>query len=143
MIDRDIIEAKFDIIERNLKFIRENYFHMEPEELEKDYRDYQALKFSLFEIVEACIDVANHIIASKRLERVEEYSRMFMVLGKNGIISEELAERLSRMARFRNFLIHRYSEVDAEIVMEIVRKNLDDVIEFMNQIKKFIVSQDF
>lgn len=34
MIDRDIIEAKFDIIERNLKFIQENYAGMPPEEIE-------------------------------------------------------------------------------------------------------------
>lgn len=69
MIDKDLIEAKFDIIERNLRFIREFYSEKTAEEIEKDYRDYQALKFSLFEIVEACIDIANHIISSQRFER--------------------------------------------------------------------------
>lgn len=83
MIDKDIIEAKFDIVERNLKFIEEYFKGKDAEEIEKDYRDYQALKFSLFEIVEACIDVANHIIAGERLERVEEYAKMFIVLGEN------------------------------------------------------------
>ncbi len=88
MIDKDIIEAKFDIIERNLKFIKENYKNKTPEEIDEDYKDYQALKFSLFEIVEACIDIANHIISAKRLERAEEYSKMFLILGKYGIISK-------------------------------------------------------
>jgi uncharacterized protein YutE (UPF0331/DUF86 family) len=46
----------------------------------------QAVKYSLLEIAEACIDIANHIIAAKGLERVEEYSKMFDVLAKNKII---------------------------------------------------------
>lgn len=50
MIDRDLIEGKFDIIERNLNFIRDNYSDIEPEYLENSYKDYQALKFSLFEM---------------------------------------------------------------------------------------------
>ncbi len=141
MIDRDMIEAKFDIIERNFRFIEENFKGKKAEEIERDYRDYQALKFSLFEMVEACIDIANHIIAAERLERAEEYARMFVVLGKNGIISEKLAENLSKMARFRNLLIHRYGEVNAEYIVEIVNKHLKDVIEFMKYIKKFMETE--
>jgi len=141
MIDKDIIEAKFDIIEKNFRFIEENFKGKMVEEIEKDYRDYQALKFSLFEMIEACIDIANHVIAAERLERVEEYARMFVVLGKNGIISEELAENLAKMARFRNLLIHRYGEINAEYIVEILDKHLQDIIEFMEKIRKFMEKQ--
>ena len=138
MIDRDLIEAKFDIIERNLHFIRSYYEGKTAEEIEEDYRDYQALKFSLFEIVEACIDIANHIIAAERFERAEEYSQMFIVLAKNNVISEKLAEKLSNMARFRNLLVHRYGEIEAERLMEIVKEDLNDVVEFVKEVKEFI-----
>ena len=138
MIDKDLIEAKFDIIERNLRFIREFYSEKTAEEIEEDYRDYQALKFSLFEIVEACIDIANHIIAAKRFERAEEYARMFMVLAKNKIIPEELAEKLADMARFRNLLVHRYGELETERLVEIVKEDLNDIVEFVNKMKEFI-----
>lgn len=138
MIDKDIIEAKFDIVERNLKFIEEYFKGKDAEEIEKDYRDYQALKFSLFEIVEACIDVANHIIAGERLERVEEYAKMFIVLGENRIISKKLAEKLAKMAKFRNFLIHRYGKIDTEYMVEIVNERLRDIIEFMEEIRNFM-----
>lgn len=138
MIDRDVIQAKFDIVERNLKFLEDEYVGKNPEEVKGNYKEYQALKFSLFEIVEACIDVANHIIAGKRLERAEEYSRMFTVLGENEIISQELAYKLSKMARFRNFLVHRYWELDVEYVIGIVEENLGDIKEFMKQIGGFL-----
>ncbi len=137
MIDKDLIEAKFDIIEKNLKFIEKNYKGKIAEEIEKDYRDYQALKFSLFETIEACIDIANHIIAGERLERVEEYAKMFLVLGKNGIISKELAGMLAKMAKFRNFLIHRYGEVNTEYIVEIVNEHLKDIVEYIKEIRRF------
>ncbi len=138
MIDRDIIEAKFDIIERNLKFIRDNYLGVPPEKIESSYKDSQALKFSLFEIVEACIDIANHIIAAKRFERAEEYAKMFITLGKYGVIPQELAEKLAKMARFRNLLIHRYWEVDMKYIMEIAENRLKDVERFMLRIEKYL-----
>ena len=138
MIDRDIIEAKFDIIERNLKFIQENYAGVPPEEIEASYKDSQALKFSLFEIVEACIDIANHIIAAERFERAESYAEMFITLGKHGVIQKELAEKLAKMARFRNLLVHRYWEADMRYIMEIVENSLGDVEEFMVRIEEYM-----
>ena len=112
MIDKDLIEAKFDIIERNLHFIRSYYGGKIAEE--------------------------DHIIAAERFERAEEYSQMFIILAKNGVISANLAKKLSNMARFRNLLVHRYGEVKVKRLLEIVKVDLDDVVEFVKEIKKFI-----
>ena len=136
MVDKDLIEGKFDIIERNLDFIRDNYSDIGPEDLENSYKDYQALKFSLFEMIEACIDIANHIISSERLRRAESYADMFKVLGESKVIPKDLAERLSLMARFRNLLIHRYGTLDSNRIVEIVRDHLTDIEMFMEEIRK-------
>ncbi len=136
MVDKDLIEGKFDIIERNLDFIRDNYSDIEPEDLENSYKDYQALKFSLFEMIEACIDIANHIISSERLRRAESYADMFKVLGESKVIPKDLAERLSLMARFRNLLIHRYGTLDSNRIVEIVRDHLTDIEMFMEEIRR-------
>ncbi|RLF59413.1 MAG: DUF86 domain-containing protein [Thermoplasmata archaeon] len=136
MVDKDLIEGKFDIIERNLDFIRDNYSDIGPEDLENSYKDYQALKFSLFEMIEACIDIANHIISSERLRRAESYADMFKVLGESKVIPKDLAERLSLMARFRNLLIHRYETLDSNRIVEIVRDHLTDIEMFMEEIRR-------
>ncbi len=138
MTDRDLVEAKFDIIERNLAFIRKEYAGKQPAAVEEDYKGYQALKFSLFEIVEACIDVANHVIAAERLERAESYARMFTVLGENDVISREAADHLSAMARFRNLLVHRYAALDVDRVMAIVNEHLTDVDTFMRDVTRWM-----
>ena len=63
LINIEMIKGKFDIIERNLKFLEEY-----KEKIDKDFlnnfKDIQALKYSLLEMIEACIDIASHIIAS-------------------------------------------------------------------------------
>jgi len=136
-IDRDVIEGKFDIIERNLEFLNE-IKTLSLEQFLKSYRDIQAAKYSLLEIIEACIDIANYIISVKGFRRAEEYSEMFKVLEEEGILGKKLANKLEDMARFRNLLVHRYGEIDNKRVLEIIRHNLKDIKEFEKEIEKFI-----
>lgn len=78
-IEREVIEGKFDIINRNLRFLGE-YRALSRNQFLESYKDTQAAKYSLLEIVEACIDTANYIISVKGFRRAEEYSEMFKVL---------------------------------------------------------------
>ena len=131
----DIIEGKIDVILRNLEFLNE-YKYIDEEEFLNSYKDVQAVKYSLLEIVEACIDIASHIISAKGFERAESYAEMFEILCKRGVINRELAEKLSDMARVRNILVHGYAKVDNAKVLEIVKEELEDVEEFVKEILK-------
>ena len=139
-IDSDLIEAKFDIIERNLKFLKE-FKNTTNASFTKNYRDLQASKYSLLEITEACIDIANHIIASKAYRRAEKYSEMFEILSEENIIEKKLAEHLADMAAFRNLLVHRYGDINNSHILEIIRKDLKDIEQFMQQISKYLKEQ--
>jgi len=136
-IDQDVIESKLDIIERNLEFLDE-FKYMDSEEFLGSYRDVQAAKYSLLEITECCIDIASHIIAAKSMGRAEEYRGMFYLLGENGVIEKDLSERLGDMAGFRNLLVHRYGDVDNEVVLEMIRSELADVVEFERAVVRFV-----
>jgi len=83
------VEEKIDIIERNLKFLEE-YKGVGEAEFTASYKDVQAVKFSLLEIIEACIDIESYIIASGGLDRAESYAEMFEILGREGLISRDL-----------------------------------------------------
>jgi uncharacterized protein YutE (UPF0331/DUF86 family) len=131
-VDKDLIEGKVDIIQRNLNFLDE-YKSANEEEFVSRYKDVQAVKYSLLEMIEACIDVASHIISTKGFERAESYAEI-QILGKMGVINPSLAEELSDMARFRNILVHGYAKVDNAKVLEIVKEELKDVEEFVKEI---------
>ena len=136
-LEREVIEGKFDIIDRNLSFLEE-IKRLSLEQFLESYRDVQAAKYSLLEIVEACIDVANYIISVKGFRRAEEYSEMFKVLKEEGVIGKGLATKLEDMSRFRNLLVHRYGEVDNRRVLEIIKYNLKDIEEFEREIGEFV-----
>ena len=88
----------------------------------------QAVKYSLLEIIECCIDIASHIIAVNGMGRAEEYREMFYLLGEWGVIEKGLAERLGDMAGFRNLLVYMYGDVDNEVVLEMIWSELSDVV---------------
>lgn len=136
-LEREIIEGKFDIIDRNLRFLEE-IKTISPDQFIESYKDVQAAKYSLLEIMEACIDIANYIISVKGFRRAEEYGEMFKVLKEEEVIGKELATKLEDMARFRNLLVHRYGEIDNRRVLEIIKHNLKDIEEFEKEIEKFI-----
>ena len=62
---------------------------------------------------------------------------LFEKLRKEGIISREMEEKLKSMRGFRNILVHRYGEVDDELVFENL-KNIDDFRKFRKQIISFL-----
>lgn len=132
-IDKDLIQDKIDVIEKNLKFLDE-YKSVEIEKFLSIYKDVQAVKYSLFEIIESCIDIASHIISVKGFERAESYAEMFEILEKNKIIESKLSRKLSDMARFRNILIHSYAKVDNSKVFTYVKEELIDVRNFIKKL---------
>jgi uncharacterized protein YutE (UPF0331/DUF86 family) len=131
-LDRKLIQLRIDVIERNIKEAREIV------KGEISYRDELALKHALLESIEACFDIANHIISAFDFRRPLSYSDAFEVLKENRIIDEKLAERLKEMAKFRNFLVHRYAFVQKEKLVEIVKQDIKDIEEFVRIVLKLI-----
>lgn len=135
----DTLKQKLEIIDENIEFLNSEKEGFRPEEAA--FKDIQAVKHSMLEAAEACLDIASHIIASEGFERPKEYSEMFETLEINGVIGEELASDLSEMARFRNFLVHRYDKVDNQRLEEFLEKDIDDIKEFSSEIYSYIEKQ--
>jgi len=136
-VDKELINLRLDIVDKNLNEIKkivaegkENYM--------KNYRTQLAAKHALLQIMEACIDIGNHIIASLGLRRPEEYKDVFEILEENGIIPKPLSKRLQNMARFRNLLVHQYTRIDERIVFKILKEDVKDIKEFIRCILKII-----
>jgi len=66
------------------------------------------------------------------------YSDAFEVLKENRIIDDKLAGRLKEMAKFRNFLVHRYAFVQKEKLVEIVKQDIKDIEEFVRIVLRLI-----
>ena len=135
-LDKRVIQLRIDIIERNLKEIKD----ISREMRRMSYRDELALKHALLECIEACTDIATHIISVKGFRRPVDYKDVFVVLEENNIIKKSLSKRLQEMAKFRNVLVHRYPFVDRKKLISIAKKDVKDIVDFtrviLNLIKK-------
>ena len=108
------------------------------EEFLSDFTKVESAKH-LFQVsVESCIDVSNHIIASERFRAPKSYAETFEILAEQGVIEKDFLPTLRQMVQFRNRLVHLYWEVDAEVIYDLLQKNLGDFETFTSQIVRFL-----
>ncbi len=86
---------------------------------------------------QCCIDIGNHIISVKKASFPKGYGEIFVKLYEIGVIDEETSQKMSRIAGFRNILVHDYLKVDHEIVFDNLQ-DLDVFIDFVNQVNQSI-----
>ncbi|MBM4272814.1 MAG: DUF86 domain-containing protein [Deltaproteobacteria bacterium] len=88
--------------------------------------------------LEALFDIARHISARTAGKGLVEYKEIAKSLGEKGIITRDLAEKLVLMAGYRNRMTHLYHEISNEELYKIISENLNDIEEFVKQIKAFL-----
>ena len=59
-----------------------------------------------------CIDLGLQALAEQSAPTPESYADVFKTLGREGIIDDDLADRLAEAAKQRNVLVHLYLDVD-------------------------------
>ena len=103
-----------------------------------DKRSRRFVERTLHVLIEACIDVAQHIIADENLREPVSYRDTFTILAEKDILQSSDLERFESMASFRNLLVHYYERVDDEIVYGIFKQNLSDFDLFVERIVKYL-----
>ena len=131
-MNRDVILNKKESLERCIKQVREYYARPSEVDFREDYLRQDAIAVNLQRAVELTIDMANHVITERKLGLPKESRQSFAILGKSGIIPQELARMLQGMAGFRNILVHEYQKLDIEIMIDIIENRLRDLIDFSN-----------
>ncbi len=72
-------------------------------------------------------------------EILSSYSDCFVILGKHRIISQDLAEKLADMVKFRSMLVHIYWKIDDRKVYEIMKKKVFPTFEiFVEEVKDYV-----
>jgi uncharacterized protein YutE (UPF0331/DUF86 family) len=129
MVDPRLLRAVLDRIGAETAHLR-RLAEMSDDELLADPERMPGVKYRLQIAVEACIDAAEHIIASTGLRAPESYADAFTVLGESQVLDRTLTAALEDAARFRNLLVHQYGDVDDRRVREILRTRVVDLERF-------------
>lgn len=125
-VNREKIKVLAGEIKQALGNLRD-YSHISMEKVLNDSTILGSIKYNL-------------IVAKEQVRAPEDYADCFRILGEMDILKKDFAERLMKMARFRNLLVHLYWQVNNQRIYEILTKELDDFDRFLDELGKYLES---
>jgi uncharacterized protein YutE (UPF0331/DUF86 family) len=126
MVDPDLLRRKTSQVLHHLTRLR-RHSALSAEALLADEDFYNALVMDLQQAIQACIDLAAHACADAALGVPSSPAEAFSLLARAGLIDVQLAVRLAGAAGLRNLIVHRYTDLDAQRIVDVVRNNLGDL----------------
>lgn len=128
-----------ELIDYLLSIIEEvESYHVTYEDLMHDTKTSAAVKYLMQTAVEACANIAEHIIFGLHIGHPETNKELFPILSKEGIIDEDLADKLSRAVGLRNILVHQYRKVNLAILADCATVGLNDLRAFAKATHEFL-----
>ena len=102
----------------------------------------RAVERTLMNLIQARIDLAQHVRATNGLSSGGTAKDEIQALGELGIISQDTRERIEEAVGFRNVLAHRYGEVDHEVVYEVLHEDLHWFERFQRDVAGWLRDRD-
>ncbi len=134
MVEKETIVRRLTFLEEYCSDLDEARHNINWEHFSQDKVVRRYVERTLHMAVEACLDIANHIISYEGYREPVDNKDVFQVLFEQKILAERLMENLKKMAQFRNVIVHDYIRIQPEIVYAILQKNLGDILEFASLI---------
>lgn len=116
----------------------DEFRHITVEAYSADRKTQRIVERTLHLAIETCLDLAEHLIADRRLRVPASHAEAFEILREAGLIADPLAASLVQMAKFRNILVHDYARIDAERVVRILANDLRDLTGFKQAVLSLV-----
>ncbi len=140
MVDEALILRKLSELDEYYQQIKE-YENISVAKYSGDWKVQRIIERTLQMMIETCVDISGHIIADRGYRIPKSYADAFKVLHENNIIGNNLFPALEKMAKFRNIVVHHYDQVDAEIVVGILKYDLNDFEDYKIAIINLLKAQ--
>lgn len=137
MVDEALLLRKISEVEEYLGQVSE-YKDIHLEDYQNDWKIQRIVERTLQMMIETCVDIAGHIISDKNYRIPSSYADTFKDLKENRVLSEHLYEHMGKMVKFRNLIVYQYDRIDAEIVVGILKRDLDDFLSYKKAVIDFI-----
>jgi len=137
IIRTNIIKTKLKIIDENLELVKGNL----PERVD-EFTALGLIKDGIYKKIEASIQeiisICSIINSDLKLGIPSNRDDIIVALKNNNILSSKMAEKIKRLKGFRNFLVHRYGQINDEVAFNDIKQGLSDFSLFKEEILNFI-----
>lgn len=108
------------------------------DEICSDIFKYRAAERLQELIIQTSLDINRHLLTELHQINPKSNSDSFLEVGKVGLISQALSQRLAKAGKFRNLLAHQYEKIDARIVASNVRLVLADYRIYVERLNHYL-----
>ncbi len=95
---------------------------------------FAAAESYLRRALEALMDLGRHILAKGFGYPATEYKEVARALSEKGVLGVEAAQLMTRMAGYRNRMVHFYHEIQPDELYEICHSHLDDLEKVLGEL---------
>lgn len=140
MVDINLLNRLITFMESQLQALRQLAIPSQ-KAFAATHHLHKTVLHDLQELIQACIDIGNHIIADEGFRAPENYRDVFRILEEEKVITPPLCKKLEQMVGFRNIVVHLYERVDLETVYAIFKRRLGDFTQFIQAIRRLVRRQ--
>ena len=141
VVNRILLERILGDIKANVRDLRDA-IDITWEVYQTDRRARRFVERTLHILIEACIDIAQHIISDNKFREPASYRDTFAVLVEEGVLHKEDLGKFENIASFRNLIVHYYERVDDEVVYGVFKGNLSDFDLFVGRVIEYLKKEE-
>lgn len=141
-ISKQLVLEKITLSKEHLIEAREILYSMTDKEILKSKPYLHTLERYLQLIVDAVLDINNHLIKELDLEPAKDLKSTFNILADNQVLDKDFAQKISNVVGLRNLIVHQYEKVDNNKFLNDFRKHNSDFDEYFRQITSYLNKTD-
>jgi uncharacterized protein YutE (UPF0331/DUF86 family) len=130
LVDPDVIARKLLALNESAQHLSAHQHGLSSERLISNPMLQAAIERWSQVSIEACINIAYHLIAEQGWTPPDSARAAFEQLASHGLIAPDLAKALGRAAGMRNILVHDYVRVDRQVLVSVLSSSLEDLRAF-------------
>lgn len=134
-MDKDVINRKLESLRRCIARITSK-LPITRDELRSNYDLQDIIALNLERAVQTCVDIAAHVLSQTEAPPPSTMAEGFARLAELQVIPLRLAESMQRAVAFRNILVHNYTDINWDIVVDIVTHRRTDFVQFAQAIDR-------
>lgn len=138
-IDPEIILARLTLITKYRDTLEE-FRNISIDEFLADFRQQLIVERLIQLMVQAAIDINDHILSKLQPGNSLTNFEAFIELGKYGILTQELARQLAPSSGLRNRLVHEYGNIDPNQVFGAINFALSQYPLYVDKINNYLIT---
>jgi uncharacterized protein YutE (UPF0331/DUF86 family) len=137
-LNREVLQTRISYIEDSLKSL-ERFKEITHDEFHSNSDNFRIAFYDLHRALEAVMDIGTHILSRIPGARPTSYKDIPRLLEKNKIVPADFATNaLSKMAGYRNRMVHFYGEITEREIYAIIHEELEDFYTFLTHINAIL-----